>query len=710
MKKATSITVRLFRGIAITIISIVSFICAVIGFQLYKKNIVQFDEFTSQQFFNIEKSVTLFIQNAKKAVIMLAENSAVQNADETLYNYTAEAAQSGVVYTHNGKAEQDIVAVFARMKKNYPEFKEIYLGTKWGGLIGLSDTQIPKGFDPRERSWYKSAAAAGGTIVLTEAYRSAVGELIVTIAHSVTDVRGAFIGCVGVDINLTDLTSFISNARIGTGGYCMLVQNDGMILADPKHAGYNFKTLKETGIPSFTEIDAMKKGSAFITLDKETWKASVFPLSEAGWKLIILVKQIEILSLFYALLQNMIFIGLLMFIVYFTLAFFAVRALKKYFNRLGTVLDKVAQGDLTDRMKVKRNDEIGRLMISLNTAIEHSRSMINVLQKEADTMSAVGSDLSSNMTETAAAVKQIGGNVMTVNEKALMQAASLTESVATVEQINGKLQRLVRGIETQTESITESSAVITRMAENTGRITEALEQNNALIKTVYEQTKLGKEGARTANEVVMQIAEKSESLLEASQIIQNIASRTNLLAMNAAIEAAHAGETGKGFAVVAGEIRKLAEQSNTQGKQIGAVIKESTEIIGRLTEAGAQAEKTFIDVYDSVSKISEKEDLIVTVMREQEEDGKQVLDAIKKINGVTEEISSGSSEMLEGGNQIVEEMQKLAAVTRETTDNINEIAGGADQITDAVEQVSNIARKNKESIGNLAAEVNKFTV
>ena len=708
VKKATSITVRLFRGITITIISIVGFICAVIGVQLYKKNIVQFDEFTAQQFFNIEKSVSLFIQNGKSVVKMLAENPAVQNADETIYNYTTEAQKSGTIYTHNGKAERDIKALFVRMDKNYEEFKEIYMGTRWGGFITSWSEEDEQGFDPRTRPWYKKAAEANGKIIITPVYIATDGSPVVALARAIKDPKGAFLGCIGIDINLADLTSFISDSRIGRTGYCMLVQNDGMILADPKHPQYNFKIMSETDIPAFAEIEKTDQSSIVVTSNGEKWKAFIFPLSELEWKLVVLIKQSEILSVFSALLQNMIFIGLLMFVIYFTLAAFVVRVLKKYLNRLGIVLGKVAQGDLTDRIQVKWRNEIGQILTSLNTAIDHSHSMLSVLHNEVDKMKAVGSDLSSNMEETAAAIRQIGGNVMNVKEKAITQSASVTETVATVEQINGKLNRLVQGIETQTENISESTAVITHMAENTVRISKTLEESNALIKTVYGQTKLGKDGARTANEVVTQIAERSEALLEASQVIQNIASQTNLLAMNAAIEAAHAGEAGKGFAVVADEIRKLAEESNTQGKQIGVVIKESTEIIGRLTEAGSQAEKTFIDVYESVSKISEKEDLIVQVMYEQETNGKQVLEAIKKINDVTAEVSSGSTEMLEGGNQIAVEMRKLADITRETTDSMNEIASGAEQITNAVEEVNEITQKNKVSIENLANEVGKF--
>lgn len=707
-KKATSITVRLLRAITITIISIVAVICAVVGFQLYKKNIAQFDEFTEQQFSNIERSINLFIRNGKNTVTMLAENPAVKNADETLYNNTGE--RKDIVYTHDGKTEQDIKALFVRMDKNYEEFKEIYMGTRWGGFVTSWTEEYQQGFDPRTRPWYKNAAEANGNVIITPVYVSTDGSPVVALARAIKDPRGAVLGCIGLDLDLTDLASRISSIRIGKTGYCMLMQNDGLILADPKHTDYNLKTLKETDIPAFNEIDKMKEGSAFIMLDGKTWKVSVFSLPEVNWKVALFIEQNEILSLFYTLLKNMILIGLFMFVLYFTLAFIFAGALKRYFKRLEIVFGKIASGDLTDRLAVKKNNEVGRIMMNLNTAIENNHTMICLLKDEADKMNSIGSQLSSSMEETAAAIKQIGENVKGVKEKAMSQAAGVTETVATVEQINGRLSRLVSSIEMQTESINESSVVITRMAENTVKIAKTLDQNNELIKTVYGQTKVGKDGARTANEIVKQIAEKSASLLEASQIIQNIASQTNLLAMNAAIEAAHAGESGKGFAVVADEIRKLAEGSNLQGKQIAAVIKETTEIIHNITEAGSRAEKTFIDVYNLVSQISEKEDSILEVMREQEENGKHVLDAIKRINDVTSEIDSASAEMLEGGNQIGQEMQKLAEITLETTDSMNEIASGADQITIAVKEVSDITQKNKASIENLSNEVSKFKV
>ena len=709
MKKALSIRFRLLRAITITIISIISFISAVVGYALYQRNTAQFNSFTSQQYSNIRKSIDIFIQNGKNVVTMLASHPAVLGADETIYNYTIEAQKSGRIYTHDGKTEQELVTLFRAVEGSFTEFQDVYMGTRWGGIASSWTGEDELGYDPRQRPWYKQAVEANGDIVITPVYIATDNTPVVAVAKAVKDSNGALLGCIGIDINLTDLTSFISSVKIGKTGYCMLIQDDGMILATANHSAFISKNLSDVDI-AFSEIVQKKEGSTAITLDGKNREAYIFPLPELGWKLIIIVEQNEILSLFYALVRIMVLIGLLMFVIYFTLAIIASRALRRYFTRLETLLGKIAAGDLTDRVKVKRNDEIGRLMTHLNMATEHSHTMLTTLKEEADKMMAIGSDLSSNMEETAAAVKEISSNAAIVKEKALMQAAGVTETAATSEQIQGKLNLLVEGITTQSENITQSSALITNTAENMLRVNKILSQNDGLIKDVYDQMRNGKDGVSTANDFVKQVAERSEALLEASQIIQNIASQTNLLAMNAAIEAAHAGESGKGFAVVADEIRKLAEESNMQGKQIGAVIKESTEIIAQVSKAGMQAEKTFIDVYELISQISKKEDTIVNLMHEQEENGTRVLSAIETINQITKNVSAASVEMLEGGKQIAAEMQKLADITRETTDNMTEIASGAEQITNAIGEVVSITEQNKTSIEHLAQEVNKFKI
>ena len=256
--------------------------------------------------------------------------------------------------------------------------------------------------------------------------------------------------------------------------------------------------------------------------------------------------------------------------------------------------------------------------------------------------------------------------------------------------------------------VEQSSSSIEEMVHGIATITEQLNQNSQSMEELNAQVTAGKQGATIANTLIQQVAEKSDSLHETANVIQSIASQTNLLAMNAAIEAAHAGEAGKGFAVVADEIRKLAEESNTQGKQVSTMIKQTLAIINDMTTAGKTAEKNFTGIYELASEISNRESNILTAMQEQDKGNREVLDAIISINEATNEVNAGSGEMLRGGKQVADEMRKLDELTRVISDSMNEMASGAIQINKTIQEVSEITQKNKNAIIALNSEVGKF--
>ena len=248
------------------------------------------------------------------------------------------------------------------------------------------------------------------------------------------------------------------------------------------------------------------------------------------------------------------------------------------------------------------------------------------------------------------------------------------------------------------------------MVGNIASITQTLSKTDDVIKTLASATADGKETISGANNVTQRIAEESGGLLEASNVIQHIASQTNLLAMNAAIEAAHAGEAGKGFAVVADEIRKLAEESSTQGKTITSTLKVLSGEIEALSTSSKTAEEKFNAIFALSEQVKTMSQRLMEAMREQENGSKEVLSAIRDINMVTNQVNDGSAEMLRGGENVAAEMQKLDELTRVITDSMNEMASGAVQISNAVQEVNTISQKNKESIENLSKEVNKFKV
>lgn len=709
-KKNISLRTKILVAGVVTLCILIICACVIIGFQLYQVNIKQYDRTSSQQFSLIEQTINLFMQNNKNTVKMLADHPTVQAADETINSYMSAKQDVIVKNTQKGSTEQAMVTLFKRIHGSYPDTAEVYFGSKWGGYATSWDGSMSAGYDPRKRSWYRQAEAADGDTIVTPAYMSTIGASVICFSRRVLSPAKEFIGCVSVEVKLEQLTSFIDSIKVGKTGYVMLFQNDGTILADPMHRDLVFTKLDDTGNQYLKNFQNAGTKAEVVTIDNIQWRVRAFSIDELGWKIAILVQNSEILESFYRIVISMAAVGTGMLIIFFWLIFWVSKRLKGYFRKLQLIFTKMASGDLTGRFYIKKNDEIGRLMIDFNTTMDKVAGMINSLIHESKTMQHVGDDLYNNMAETASAINEISANVESIKRQAKTQASSVQKTGNVVENIIEQIQELDTDITVQANAVTQSSSAVEEMAANIVTITQTLEKNNDLIKEMYSMTRDGKNGAKTANSVAQQIAERSDALLEASVIIQNIASQTNLLAMNAAIEAAHAGETGKGFAVVADEIRKLAEESNEQGKQIGGVLKESIEIIRTLITAGNGAEQTFDKVYELATRISDQEDFITRSMQDQMNANKEVLSAIKDINITTTTVKAGSSEMLSGSGEVAQEMNKLDGLTQVITNSMDEMSAGTIQINNAVVEVNDLVQKNKESIEILANKVKEFTV
>jgi len=711
-KKRQGISLRtkiLLAGI-VSLCCLIMFACVIIGYQVYQINVKQYDQTMSQQFIAIEQNILLFVQNHKNMVKLLTDHPIVQAADDTLNNYVNTSQDVVLKNVTKGQQEQNMVATFKRVQENYADVAEVFFGSKSGNFASSWDNTIKAGFDPRTRVWYQQAQAAGGGTIVTPAYMSTIGTPGICFSRQVLSPTGDFLGCMGIEVKLQQLTSFIDSIRVGKTGYVLLYQNDGTILADPVHRDMVFTKLDTAGNQYLQKFQNIGADAEVITIDNTKWRVHVFSVDELGWKIGILLENSEILESFYRLVWNMVAVGAGMLLVFFWAIFILSRRLKGYLRKLQLIFTKLATGDITGRFYIKKNDEIGQLMIDFNTTMDKVAGMITSLIHESGTMQHIGDDLYNNMAETASAINEITANIESVKRQTLTQAGSVQKTGGAVNNIINKIQRLDREIEVQAKSVAHSSAAVEEMAANITSITQTLEKNNELIKKMYAMTIDGKKGARMANAIVTQIAERSDSLLEASVIIQNIASQTNLLAMNAAIEAAHAGETGKGFAVVADEIRKLAEESNEQGKQIGGALKESIEIIRTMIVAGNGAEQTFDQVYELANQISEQEDFITRSMQEQLTANKDVLGSIKNINATTNTVKVNSSEMLSSSGDVANEMNTLDGLTQVITNSMDEMAAGAVQINNAIVEINNLVQKNRESIEILANKVKEFTV
>jgi methyl-accepting chemotaxis protein len=439
-----------------------------------------------------------------------------------------------------------------------------------------------------------------------------------------------------------------------------------------------------------------------------------FPIgnSDETWTLMIGAEESYMLADVNALVRLVLIVALCAIVIGAVIIYLALGQVTKPIVTLADTLRDISEGegDLTRTIALNSKDEVGDLAKYFNKTIEKIKNLVLNVKKEAGALAELGNDLAGNMAETAAAVNQITANVQSIQVRVINQSAGVTETNATMEQITENIGTLNTHVERQSASVSQSSSAIEEMLANIQSVTQTLIKNADNVHDLSAASEIGRNGLQEVAVDIQEISKESEGLLEINSVMENIASQTNLLSMNAAIEAAHAGDAGKGFAVVADEIRKLAEDSGEQSKTISNVLKKIKNAIDKITVSTDNVLARFEVIDSGVKTVSDQEGNIRNAMEEQGEGSQLILEAIGQVHDVTQLVQSSSMEMLEGSREVIRESKNLEKVTQEIADGMSEMAAGSNQINSAVHHANDLTGQNREHIDKLMREVAKFKV
>lgn len=386
-----------------------------------------------------------------------------------------------------------------------------------------------------------------------------------------------------------------------------------------------------------------------------------------------------------------------------------MRAVARRVKALAYAINQVSQSNFDKaQVRVQSRDEFGLLANDINTFVTKDSAVIRAVCDSVETCSNSMNVLAEKVQVSNSSVGTVLHSISEVKEEMINQAAGIEETQASVNQITTLINNQNSNIQSLAASVTQASAAIEQMVANIHSVSEILKKNTQTVLQLGSAANEGQKTVETAVASSRQIYQESEGLMEASEIIKHIAEQTNMLAMNAAIEAAHAGDAGKGFAVVADEIRKLAEDSSSQSLAITNRLKELGDTINVVSENTQQVEQHFATIFEFAQSVQRQEEVIMRAMEEQTSGSGQVLDAMRTIHGITFSVSDSSSSVLQGSKEIDLEMRKLVEITSQITNSVNKMSSGASNVTSALAVTNNELEQNQNVLKRLADIMGQF--
>jgi len=630
---------KLIASFVLTVIVPILAISIVSISQTKTESLERFIDSSNSEIRQVENTFNLFFDQMKNNARFLAQSSTVTSVSKNTSTYFD--AEKMMDPRSAGREEAEIFELFESFGQTHEELLFVYLGTQYGGFIQYPAEPLGN-YDPRKRPWYKQVTQNPSEVIVTEPYQGVTGQAMVSVATAIKK-SGQTIGVQSLDVTLSTLTDIVSNIRLGETGYLMLLDGQGTVLADPKNPDNNFKSINKLNSPIFNAIRTNKNQPLInIEASNKTMVAQLYHSNALNWTFVAIIDEDEILSSAYNMSYSISVIAVIMLIVFVIIAVVLANKIVYPIEMVSEGLKEIAQGEgnLSKRLKVIGNDEISELASWFNQFL----NSINEL------------------------VKDIQSNAATLNDEAQSSKSRINEIR---ERCQTQLNQAQQATHT-TESV-ESMAIT--ISQNCGDALNAIEttdshaQNgNDLIKQTVSQVAQLHGSLGESASAMSDLEKQSNNITNILEVIRNIAEQTNLLALNAAIEAARAGEQGRGFAVVADEVRTLAQRSHDATQDIEKVLTElidqtrsvSQQMTSSVTdseqaiERSEQAHQSFDEIAESVRLVQNFISQIAEQAKQQGDAASETKHTISGVNDSAQHVGEAADNLSSGATQLVE--------------------------------------------------------